>query len=149
MKVRCIANTGSALLRESLDAGDSVNAQFPIDIGEIYTVYGVSLWKGTMNYLVDLKGSQINVLSRPDWNPAELFEIVDSRLPAGWHFDFRGQRKDYPLKMIYGYPELLDEKHYNALIDADTREDADEALLVFLQRKREADKLYEREETYD
>jgi len=138
MRVRCIANTGSDLSEKSLDAGFSASSQFSIDIGGIYIVYAVNLWNGVISYLVDLSGNPPKWLSMPRWNPAELFEIVDNRIPPNWCFDFRGYRKDYPLNAICGYPELLDEDHYDNLLEGE-----EEAMFVFLKRKKEVDEFYE------
>ena len=66
---------------------------------------------------------------RPDWLPAELFEVVDGELPADWRFATRDEGES-GMQAIWGYPELVDDPgHKDALIE---REIA--ALTVFAAR---------------
>ncbi|MEN6355850.1 MAG: phosphoribosylaminoimidazole synthetase [Armatimonadota bacterium] len=135
MKVKCVANTGRALSQTSFDAGDLITSEFPVDIGYIYTVYGMSIWRGRVDYLVDIAGNPQQRMSHAGWYNAELFEVVDDRLPPNWHFNFRGFGVSF-LHAIWGYPELMDENHCVGLIELNM-----EDMLIFLKRKKEIDEF--------
>ena len=128
MKVRNIANTGRDLSTNAKALGNSDEAKYPVKIGEVYNVYGQSLYKGVLSYL--LIGTFENL---PSWYPVELFVVVDPQLPLEWYYNFFGY--DGNLSCIWGYNELvLDENHYDALIERE-----DKAIRIFLKRKKEID----------
>src|SRR5574340_995911 len=106
MQVRCIANRGTALSLTAIRAGHTRETRFDIAIGEVHTVYAVSLWQGTVNYLIAL------FEDFPDWYPAELFEITDYRLPPNWFFKFFGYDDARGLTAIWGYKELATNYDY-------------------------------------
>lgn len=132
MRVKCIANTGKDLPAKTAQALHDEGTAFELDIGAIYTVYGIEIWRGVLNYL-----TLIPRLDIPTWNPAELFEITDSILPPKWYFKFYGydnERMDM-LSCVWGYKELaLDPAHYFGLVEMEP-----EALYLFRKRREEID----------
>lgn len=131
MKVKCIFNTGEGLSKQSIELGDSINTKYPIEVGNIYNVYGQNLYKGTLGYL--LIGTYENL---PSWYPAELFEVSDSMLPLEWYYQYDANSV---ISAIWGYKELaLNETHYDDLIERE-----DEAIRIFLKRKKEIDEYCE------
>ena len=62
MKVKATATSGKDLSEKSLEAFHNPEEDFQLNIGEIYTVYGISLWEGLVHYLaVDPQ------IDRPYW----------------------------------------------------------------------------------
>jgi len=71
------------------------------------------------------------------FNPAELFDLSDSSIPASWKF---GSYDDDQggTRMIWGYPLLVeDEAHAGALEDRDVN-----AISAFLREKSKIDQEY-------
>jgi hypothetical protein len=136
MRVKCVANKGSRLSDISIKTGNTRRSEFPLIIGDIYTVYGVNMWKGTINYLTIDR----YLHDFPIWIPAELFEVIDSRLPSDWYFKFYGysesEDENLLLNVICGYKELvMNEGYYTQLIN---REDT----WIFNQRRKEIDAFH-------
>ena len=135
MKVKCIANTGEDLPEESIKAGKLRTTIFPIEVGKVYIVYGISSWKGRLEYFLD---APVGV---PGWYPAELFEMVDHLLPIGWYFEGRKStffsRFSAPKRnCIWSYKEMvLIPEHLIELLEAEESE----ATEIFQQRKEEID----------
>ncbi|MCK4261354.1 MAG: hypothetical protein KAX49_20455 [Halanaerobiales bacterium] len=128
MKVTCRANSGKNLSQEALALGDTIETQFNLEIGHEYFVYGISIWKNLMHYLISGKNENL-----PSWYPAELFDVSDSLLPFEWYFNHYANEVDCPLLAIWGYKELaLDLKHYEGLIERES-----DAIKIFLMRKKE------------
>lgn len=134
MKIRCIANTGKDLSKLTIESGQLVTTIYPLDIGKSYSVYGIDVWRGCIDYLIDIG-------DHPGWYPAELFEVVDSVVPSEWHFSFNGYNQDYPLYGVFGYKEMVfdSKKHNSDLLDWEPA-----ARALFFKRKREIDELEER-----
>jgi hypothetical protein len=132
VKVKCIANTGNMLSQGAKALGNSDETKYAVKIGEVYTVYGQHIYKGVLSYLI--VGTYENL---PSWYPVELFEVVDPMLPLEWYYGFYGY--DNLISSIWGYKELvLDENHHDYLIERE-----DEAIRVFLKRKKEIDEYCE------
>ncbi len=130
MKVACIANTGDKLLARTKELGNTDETKYPVKIGEIYTVYGQHLYKGVLSYL--LLGTYENL---PSWYPVELFEVTNSLLPFEWYYKYFGNENN--VGAIWGYKELvLLDSHHDDLIERE-----DEAIRVFLKRKKEIDEF--------
>lgn len=130
MRVECIANNGGALLPVTRTIGGSDETQFHIEIGKIYTVYGIATFRKALYYL------SLSEVDLPTWHPAELFKVVDHRLPNNWYFE-SGQYLD-SIMAILGYKELaLSYSHYEALAELEPS-----AVELFLKRKAEIDVLY-------
>jgi hypothetical protein len=136
MKIKCI-NLTHQLIESRLPAvGDF---QFPTDyrdfltIGKVYSVYGFSIFKNNLYYLIDnpLEGWPIN----PDWYPVEIFEVVDSSLPKEMYFGYFGSNDKRGVNALWGYKELVhDYSHYEGLVEIE-----EDAIRVFQKRKEEID----------
>lgn len=82
MRVRCTANTGSALPDAYLRDERLLHAStaFDVEIGREYVVYGIAyVWAMCWYYLDQDVG-----LDYPLWRPAPLFEVVDDRVSRHW-----------------------------------------------------------------
>jgi hypothetical protein len=126
MKVICIANSGDKLSPRHFSVGYTPSSIFHLDLGKEYSVYGISLWRGLLAYLIEGLGE------RPVWQPSELFRVADSKLPTGWHFAFFGQNDEPWLNAVWGYGELMDLQHYDQLAELEQS-----ALKIFEMRKKE------------
>jgi len=136
MKVKCVAKTGEDLSKKSIKAGKLRTTIFPLSIGKVYNVYGISTWKGRLDYLLDI----------PGWYPAELFEVVDHLLPICWYFDSRKSKSlftklfsSHARENVWSYKEMvLDPKHIIDLLEGEL-----EAVEIFRRRKEEIDEYEE------
>jgi hypothetical protein len=96
-------------------------------------VYGINLWRNSLNYLTMNQAGTI-----PIWSPAELFEIVDGKLPPDWYFKYLGHSEQY-LDAAWGYKDLTyNPPHYDGLLGEDKK-----ALEVFFENKKKIDSLYQ------
>lgn len=103
----------------------------PLEKEEEYEVYGIILWKGTLHYLLLTRYKGKERLPLP--YPAELFELIDSRLPQGWYYKFTGTEEEN--EATWGYKEfVIDSKHQEELYEGET-----EALEIFSRRRKEMD----------
>lgn len=137
MKVRCIYNTGEALrafenklLRkdELGKFGATGHTMYGLVIDKEYTVMGMFLGEGILDYLIDDDG-HISAYPYP------LFEVIDNKLPASWFFkSLKNTDENYPYQeAIWGYYELIfDNSHYEKLVDGDQ-----EAQRIYFRRKIE------------
>lgn len=133
MIVKCIANTGQALSSKFIDLGYTKDYKFSIIVGQKYAVYGMSMWKGSLEYLISEKESE-----NPIWCPAELFEVASHPVPIFWYFNFEkytnysGQTSE---KAFWGYKELVEiDEHYSDLL-----ENKPETIEIFKKRKGQID----------
>jgi hypothetical protein len=134
MKVKCIANNWKDLFRRTTLVHSNHLSTWPIDIGELYEVYGISLWNGHLHYLVVNRYKSVE--QRPWLCPAELFEITNHLLPPSWHFAFQGT--EILNDAIWGYEELISvPSHLKGL-----QEREEDALQIFFNRKREIDEYF-------
>jgi hypothetical protein len=103
-----------------------------LEVGKIYTVYGISIWMDGLNYLLDV--SLAGKLC-PEWLGVEYFEVVDSSLPNNMHFGCFDSGDERGLNALWGYEELIyDYDHYEGLIEMEKS-----ALAIFAKRKQEID----------
>jgi len=117
MKVKCVFNI----------PGDG-----DLDINKNFTVYGMSIWEDSLNYLLVDD-------DRPNWYLAKRFEIVNPLLPLIWYFNVRMYEDCDALESIWSYKEMaLDPNHYVDLIEREP-----EALAIFARRKEEIDEYEE------
>lgn len=132
MKVKCLFNTGIGFSKNTLlNMGCTIYTELPLTIDEIYIVYGQIISRGILKYLI--KGSKENL---PSWYPAEIFEVVDSLLPFEWYFKYN---KTNEISAIWGYQELVsDDKYLEKLVERE-----DDAIRIFLKRKKEIDEFSE------
>lgn len=130
MKVKCIANTGKGLLPFTIsNSGDTAETQYPLKIGEIYTVYGQGVISNVLNYL--LIGTYQDL---PNWYSAELFEVVDSQIYFEWYYKYDTK---FIASSLWGYLEMVNDKnHYVDLIER-----SEQAIRIFLKRKKEMDEF--------
>jgi hypothetical protein len=132
MRAKCIANSGDKLSRVAIEAGNVVQTQFHLKIGDVYTIYGVNVWRNVINYLTMNAANSL-----PIWSPAELFQLTDYRVPPNWYFKYL-ITDPLILNGIWGYQELaMDPKHHDGIIGEDK-----EAIKLFFERKKEIDKFY-------
>jgi hypothetical protein len=129
MKIKCITNKARiAFEGTDLPFGTSTNSVYGVDVGSIYSVVGMHLYKGALSYFIFNE-------SYPSLYPFQLFEIVDSKLPNNWHFrQIKFNEPDYiHTHAVWGYYEFcFDQSHYEGLI-----ENEPSALLIFHQRLNE------------
>lgn len=132
MKVRCLANTGAGFSEYTKNhMGCSIETRLPLRIDEIYIVYGQMICRGMLQYLI--KGTDENL---PSWYPAEIFEIENTLLPFEWYFKYQ---IDNEVSALWGFYELVnDEEFIDSLIERE-----EEAVKVFLKRKKEIDEFEE------
>lgn len=103
-----------------------------LELGKSYNVYGISLWRNGLNYLIDVP---LNDKPSPEWFPVEHFEIIDFALPNNMYFRNFETTDKRGLKALCGYNELVyDYSHYEGLIEMD-----ESAIEIFVQRKEEID----------
>jgi len=136
MQVRCIKLSGIRLKITVPSSGKTIESTPKLDqfleIGKVYTVYGVSVWRNGLNYLLDIP---LDGKTCPEWFHVEYFEIVDSLLPNNMHFRYFGESDKRGVNALWGYPELIyDYDHYAGLIEMEKS-----ALAIFAKRKQEID----------
>ncbi len=132
MRAKCIANSGDKLSKTALEGGYTTYSQFHLKIGDVYTVYGVNVWRHSINYLTMNEAGSL-----PIWSPAGLFQLVDNRVPPNWYFVYL-ITDPLILNGVWGYRELTDQKHHDGLLGENK-----EALELFFERKKEIDKFHE------
>jgi hypothetical protein len=137
MRVRAVFTSGSKLSIKTLENLHNQETDFQLEIGAIYTVFGINTWYQAVHYLTYDKW-----MNGPFWHPAELFEIVDNHLPPNWYYRFYGY-DDESMDMVNtvcGYKELaLNPKHYFDLIERN-----DDAMNLFRMRSREIEDFHDK-----
>ncbi len=134
MQLKWNFKTGKDLSRIYLDAFQNPETDFQLTAGEIYIVYGINIWRGSLNYLV----TSMKWADLPYWTPAELFSIIDDQLDPSWYFRFYGYSQEQLLNAIWSYKEMVVlDTHYEDLIER-----SPEALNLFNHRKMEMDSFY-------
>lgn len=76
-------------------------------MGQAYDVYAMALWESGLVILV------VDDTSVPRWQPIELVEITDHRLPTDWETDI-GEPSDM-LKAIWGYSTMIHDPDHDSL----------------------------------
>ncbi len=131
MKVKCISINMKETTQKQLFLFSSPLINEDVSIGEIYTVYGISLWKNVLHYLLVSESSGLK--NWPDWYPAELFEVIDKSLPE-MYFSYL-ENDSRGLNALWGYKEMvMNHEHYIDLIERD-----EAGLSIFYLRMREFD----------
>jgi hypothetical protein len=133
MKVECLADTGKALFNRTLQLGYTRNTTYnTLKIGELYEVYSILLWNGNMHYLTVGKYEETEV--NPFFDPAELFRVVDYRLPREWYCRWFGIEESE--RAIWGYREIVLDYpgHMERLMER-----YEEDLKIFYRRRQEMD----------
>lgn len=128
MKVSCQRTEWYLLNSKDVASGKNMMTNYVgVSLGKIYSVYGVIMYENCLKYLL------FDEYGMPNWYPAELFSVVDSRIPLGWHYTFYGS--EISLTAVWGYEELVNsDTHYDELCEQEPR-----ALDLFNRRRREAD----------
>jgi hypothetical protein len=131
MRVLCTTNRGSNLSVRHLKSGYTASSEFDLEIGREYIVYGISLWKGLLAYLIIGEGMY------PHWYTSELFSISRSEVPPGWHFARRSEEEGYDTTAVWGYEELVNsEDHFDDLSNLEKT-----AIDIFVERKKQIDEM--------
>jgi hypothetical protein len=126
MLVSCKYNSNASVPDLERVNGNLLTAKFDIMIGKHYIVFGQVLFARKLMYLVDP-----DEMTRPNWYPAELFDVVDGTIPNSWQFSYYAYGYSEDLGAIWGYDNLVsDPNHFNALSEREP-----EALLVFARQK--------------
>jgi hypothetical protein len=143
MLVKAVSNSVKQSPEHTLNAfyrAYSKDYGFGLKLGDSYAVYGIKLWRGMLEYLTCDK-----INGQPFWNPAELFEILDYRLPSQWSYKFLGyalsnieSTAEANIEAIWGYHELI--FHPTHFIDLMLREG--DWAAIFEQRKNEIDEYF-------
>lgn len=107
---------------------DSISPDFDygLELDKEYLVMGIMKNGKQLSYFMDENG-------KPGFYPCELFEVVDSRINAEWHFKSYSKDSEMYLyvQAVWGYSELcFDESHYEQIVDRDQ-----EALNIYFNRK--------------
>ncbi|MBS7529426.1 phosphoribosylaminoimidazole synthetase [Hazenella sp. IB182353] len=134
MKVKCIKNKRYMFPRESVMQGNTLTTTFKgLCIDDVYNVYGMCLSGGEIKYLLH------DEYGYAKWYYADLFELIDHRLPSDWYHTFLGYREN-SVSNVWGYKELImHTNHFDDLVDL-----KEEALEIFHLRKKQMDHMYDR-----
>jgi hypothetical protein len=100
MKVRFIDPRGK-LPPSLLRIGYTSYADFHLKEDEEYTVYGISIWRNVIHYLVIPSG-----MTLPNWLPSDLFEVTDPLIPSKWYFRYLGENHPSEVTIKIGYKEI-------------------------------------------
>lgn len=130
MKVKCIETSGKTLTDEYLEMGYTSESVFDLTSGHIYVVYGISMWRNTLHYLLVGDGGR-----SPHWYPSRIFSVIKTDLPGSWHFaDWDSGENE--VRAIWGFEELvLRDGYFDQLSEMDKS-----ALEIFEVRKEEIDR---------
>lgn len=130
MKVQFIDPKGD-LSSDLRRLGYSPTADFHLKPDTEYLVYGISMWRSVLHYLIIPTS-----ITLPNWLPADLFVIVDPTIPEEWYFRYLGSNYPSEIKIIMGYKEIaLNDDHYFDLIEREQN-----AVQTFLRRKNDMEK---------
>jgi hypothetical protein len=130
MRVQCVFRHGDRIPEQLLALGNTPDSRFNVTHGHEYMVFGISLWRGVVHYLL-----LNDETKRPDWFPAQLFQVTDARLPSTWFYAYWTNSSDNGLTAVWGYYELTENrKHYVDLIERES-----EAMRVFERRRQEVE----------
>ena len=133
MKVKCVGTTGKDVSQKLIDLRGALRTtDYELTLGEIYTVYGITLWKGCLLYLIPVPQSSRGI---PYWYPAELFLVEDHGLPSNWYFENYGENHKLGFDVVWGFRELTEGLDYLAGLEKRNQN----ALNVFYQRRKEID----------
>ena len=125
-----MATSGKDLSEKSFHNPET---DFQLEVGGLYTVYGINMWQGLIHYLTFNKWGKV-----PFWTPSELFEIVDNRLPPEWYFNYYGYGESIEVNAVWGYKELaLNQTHYYELINREG-----DSMDIFYERRMEIDQFH-------
>jgi hypothetical protein len=111
MKVKCIANLGSAIPSEQRAGYCSPETFFPVEPGETYSVYAIGNRVGSaiLEFLIaDASGY-------PRYVPSALFQVLESQLPIDFGYtEWKSEDFNY---RIWGYQQILEYTHHEGLVE--------------------------------
>jgi hypothetical protein len=127
LKVRCITDDGYLFsprkVREGYNQKTTYNG---IEVNRDYNVYGILFYEDGLRYLL------FDDYETPYWYPAELFEVIENKIPETWYYKFYGYDEE-GISAIWGYDELVhSEKHFDGLSEQEPEE-----IELFLKIKEE------------
>ena len=109
MKVECVITDGALLPKRYISLGYAAETVIALKRGQIYEVYGTSIWHSIVSVLV------VDKDDFPTWYPAEVFKVVDDTVPGNWFFKYYSDN-EFGVQAVWG-PECLvkDDGFYDAL----------------------------------
>lgn len=125
MRAICRSGLGDAIPPSKRYLGEVDKTSYsPLTIGESYLVYALLFIFDRVDFLVRAPDQP------PFWVPSNLFDMVDSKVPAGWEFcitqssaDYRVLFDTFGINYILGYSLLVNEyQHYVGLVEREPRE---------------------------
>lgn len=132
MKIKCLTTINKYIQTENefQDKSNLVEYNY-LEIGKIYTVYGMIIDRGQLCYYICDRSHQNFPISRP----FNLFELVDRRPSRYWLFFFTEGYRTYPCWM---FPEWFDNPYFqDRLTDGEKEE-----IAIFLHYKKLMDLEY-------
>jgi hypothetical protein len=133
MRVKVIATSKLYILDHTLKPRfKPFQEQYQLDIGDVYTVYGITLTNQELIYLTMDKWN-----TNPFWHPADVFEIVDNRLPPDWYFYYLGFEEGKVGRAIWGFKEFESEDFYQDLFEREK-----EVIQIFDKRRKEINEFH-------
>lgn len=121
MKIKCIANSGSALPSDCRNELVNITeeTQFHLTIGKTYNVYGMTIFLGYIWYYICDDAYKYY----PAWSPSPLFEVVDGRISKYWYYSCKSGLNRDDTRVIFSYKEWVeDHGYYEELIDGAKKE---------------------------
>lgn len=110
MKVECIKNLCKeipAKIYEGLQ-GYSVDSRFDIEVGQKSIVYGITIIKKHLWYLINIDNLPYLI-----YYPSALFKIIDSRLSRYWHVaESRDDEDSGAIIIKFGFKELVEDEFF-------------------------------------
>jgi hypothetical protein len=109
MIVRCRTAKGRELAPHYRGLYLTKDTVFHVSPGHRYRVYEMAVFNGGVILLL------VDDNRQPVWYPAELFDVEDGSLPAGWHFAFR-DGGDSGMQAVWGHPRLVSDPELDGLL---------------------------------
>jgi hypothetical protein len=123
MKLRCKANSGRALIKSNIkpEGYYTLKTKFYITVDREYVVYAISTINNTTWFAIT--DDDYYAGSYPMWKPAELFEIVEHKIPREFIFGvYTNGGEDMSVRPIISFPEWVnDREFYTKLVDGDKK----------------------------
>lgn len=114
MKVIYNFSNKSTLSQECFEVGFSTKTSFDLSLDKEYIVYGISIWRKIIFYLI------CDDYQLPNWYPSEIFRISNDDVPDNWKFAINKNSDEYSVLAVLGYPKLTDiDGYYVELIERD------------------------------
>jgi hypothetical protein len=112
MKVKCIYNEARQLSKEVIQSTkETIESTYWAKVGWEYDVFGILIKESRTLFLVDPLDN-----ASPNWFLSNIFEIIDNKIPEDWKF-FLNPNINEDLKVIIGYPSLIDNTNFHYLLE--------------------------------